>query len=122
MNGPRILVVDDEPAVRRALRTNLIARGYSVAAVETSEEGLLAVAEQCPDLNILDLVLPGISGLALCQAVRAGSAVPILVLSARVEDLPSGGTSTASRPGTCGSSSTGGAGRSSAIPPIRDTA
>lgn len=83
MSGPRILVVDDEPAIRRTLRTNLLARGYDVVAVETGEEALRCVAEHTPDLVILDLMLPGLSGLDVCHALRAESAVPILVLSAR---------------------------------------
>ncbi len=86
MSGTRILVVDDEPAIRRTLRANLVARGYDVSAVETGEEALRAVAEHAPDLVILDLMLPGMSGLDVCHALRAESAVPILVLSARGEE------------------------------------
>lgn len=85
MSGARILVVDDEPAIRRTLRVNLVARGYDVLAVETGEEALTVAAAQIPDLVILDLMLPGLSGLDVCQALRARSAVPILVLSARGE-------------------------------------
>lgn len=86
MSGPRILVVDDEPAIRRTLRTNLVARGYDVVAVETGEEALQRAAEHPPNLVILDLMLPGMSGLDVCRALRAESAVPILVLSARGEE------------------------------------
>ncbi|MBV9280453.1 MAG: response regulator transcription factor [Chloroflexi bacterium] len=86
MSGPRVLVVDDEPAVLRTLRANLLARGYDVTAVESGEEALLRSAEQHPDLVILDLMLPGLSGIEVCEALRAGSAVPILVLSARGEE------------------------------------
>lgn len=86
MSGPRILVVDDEPAIRRTLRANLSARGYAVTAVETGEEALRQAAEQAPDLVILDLMLPGMSGLDVCRALRAESTVPILVLSARGEE------------------------------------
>ncbi len=85
MSAARILVVDDDPALRRTLRANLIARGYDVLAVETGEDALVAVATQVPALVILDLMLPGLSGLDVCQALRAQSAVPILVLSARGE-------------------------------------
>ncbi|GAC1327839.1 MAG: response regulator transcription factor [Chloroflexota bacterium] len=84
--GPRILVVDDEPAIQRTLRINLTARGYEVVAVETGEEALRSVAQDPPDLILLDLMLPGMSGLDVCRALRVESAVPILVLSARGEE------------------------------------
>ncbi|HEX6507500.1 MAG TPA: response regulator transcription factor [Chloroflexota bacterium] len=86
MNGHRILIVDDDQMVIHTLRRNLIARGYDVAAVETGDDVLLEAAERRPDLIILDLILPEMSGLALCKAIRAESAVPILVVSARVEE------------------------------------
>jgi two-component system KDP operon response regulator KdpE len=86
MSGARILVVDDEPALRRTLQANLSARGYDVTAVETGEAALQQAGVQLPDLVILDLMLPGLSGLDVCRALRAASAVPILVLSARGEE------------------------------------
>jgi two-component system KDP operon response regulator KdpE len=87
MSAQRILIVDDEPAIRRALRTNLSARGYDVAQAETGEDGLRQIQEHAPDLLILDLMLPGLSGLEVCKAVRAEWPLPILVLSARGEEL-----------------------------------
>jgi two-component system KDP operon response regulator KdpE len=86
MSRLHILVVDDEPAIRRMLRANLAARGYEVKVVETGEEALNTVAESHTDLVILDLMLPGISGIEVCEAVRTISAVPILVLSAKGEE------------------------------------
>jgi len=86
VNAPRILVVDDEPAIRRTLRANLVARGYDVTAVETGEEALASTLARAYDLVILDLMLPGLSGLDVCRDLRAQSAVPILVLSARGEE------------------------------------
>lgn len=86
MMPTRILVVDDEPAVRRTLQANLVARGYDTMAVETGEDALRAVMERAPDLVILDLMLPGLSGIDLCAAMRAQSSIPILVLSARGEE------------------------------------
>ncbi len=86
MSGVRILVVDDEPALRRTVRANLTARGYEVRAVDTGEEALAAAAAHPPNLVILDLMLPGMSGLDVCRALRAESLVPILVLSARGEE------------------------------------
>ncbi len=86
MSGVRILVVDDEPTLRRTLCANLLARGYDVEAVETGEEALTAAAIRSPSLVILDLMLPGLSGLEVCRALRTASLVPILVLSARGEE------------------------------------
>jgi len=86
MSAARILVVDDEPAIRRTLRANLVARGYDVTAVESGEEALSTTLSHAYDLVILDLMLPGLSGLDVCRDLRARSAVPILVLSARGEE------------------------------------
>jgi two-component system KDP operon response regulator KdpE len=77
------VVVDDEPQIRRALRTSLEAHGYEVAAVGTGEEGVLAAAEQRPDLVLLDLGLPDIDGTEVIRRVRPFSDVPIIVLSVR---------------------------------------
>jgi two-component system KDP operon response regulator KdpE len=86
MTGVRILLVDDEPAVLRALRANLLARGYAVTAVGTGEEALQQLSAQHPDLAILDLMLPGLSGIEVTEAIRQQSSIPILVLSARGEE------------------------------------
>jgi two-component system KDP operon response regulator KdpE len=79
----KVVVVDDEPQIRRALRTSLEAHGYEVAAVGTGEEGVLAAAEQRPDLVLLDLGLPDIDGTEVIRRVRPFSDVPIIVLSVR---------------------------------------
>jgi len=86
MSGPHILVVDDEPAIRRALYANLAARGYEVTAVETGEEAMQQAEARRIDLVILDLMLPGLSGLDVCRGLRAMSSVPILVLSGHGEE------------------------------------
>lgn len=86
VSGYRVLVVDDEPAIQRTLRTNLRARGYDVSVAETGEDALEIAAESEPDLVILDLMLPDLSGLEVCRALRSDSAVPILILSARGEE------------------------------------
>ena len=86
MSTPRILIVDDEPAIRRTLRTNLRARGYDVEVAETGEQAVELAINHPPNLVILDLMLPGISGLEVCRALRAESSAPILVLSARGEE------------------------------------
>jgi two-component system KDP operon response regulator KdpE len=80
--GPRVLVVDDEPQLRKALATNLRVRGYEVDLAETGEEALDLAARHHPDLVLLDLGLPGISGIEVVQGLRGWTAVPIIVLSA----------------------------------------
>ena len=78
----RVLVVDNEPQIRRTLELNLAARGYQVDLVGSAEAALQAMRHH-PALVIVDLGLPGISGLELIGRIRGGSRVPILVLSAR---------------------------------------
>ena len=78
-----VLVVDAEPQIRRALRTSLEAHGYEVATVGTGGEGVVAAAEQAPDLVLLDLGLPDIDGTEVIRRVRAFSDVPVIVLSVR---------------------------------------
>ena len=79
----RVLVVDDEPQIRRALRTNLAARGYEVDLAGTGEEALASAAARHPDVVVLDLGLPGIDGIAVVEGLRGWTAVPIIVLSVR---------------------------------------
>lgn len=87
MSGTHILVDDDDdPCIQRLLHTNLKARGYDVAVTETGEYVLHLVSVQRPDLVILDLLLPGISGIELCRLLRANSMLPILVLSVQSEE------------------------------------
>ncbi len=83
MSRPRVLVIDDEPNIRRALRVWLGDHGYDVQVVASGEEALDAAALVPPDVVILDLVLPGLTGLEVCKGLREWSQVPILVLSAR---------------------------------------
>jgi two-component system, OmpR family, KDP operon response regulator KdpE len=79
----RVLVVDDELPIRRALAANLKARGYEVDAAETGEQALELVARHHPDVVLLDLGLPGIDGLEVIDGLRGWTRVPIVVLSAR---------------------------------------
>jgi two-component system KDP operon response regulator KdpE len=79
----RVLVVDDEPQIRRALGINLKARGYEVDLVETGEAALEAAARHHPDVVVLDLGLPGIGGVEVIEGLRGWSQVPIIVLSVR---------------------------------------
>ena len=78
-----MLVVDDEPPILRALGTNLRARGYQVDLAPTGEEALQLAARHRPDAVILDLGLPGISGIEVIEGLRGWTAVPIIILSAR---------------------------------------
>ncbi len=86
MSGPVVLVVDDEPQIRRALRVGLTGHGYNVQVASSGEEALDLAAVSRPSVVILDLVLPGISGLDVCKELRAWSQVPIIVLSAKGEE------------------------------------
>jgi two-component system KDP operon response regulator KdpE len=82
----RVLVVDDEPQIRRALRVALRANGYQVEEAERGEQALDLAASQPPALIILDLGLPDVDGIEVCRRLRAWSRVPILVLSAHGDD------------------------------------
>jgi two-component system, OmpR family, KDP operon response regulator KdpE len=85
--GTRVLVVDDDPSLLRALTISLGARGYEIAAAHSGEEGLDKVAHWHPDVVLLDLGLPGIDGVEVIRGVRGWSEVPIIVLSARHQSM-----------------------------------
>ena len=80
---PRILIVDDEPQIRRFLRTGLPPHGYECIEVGTAAEALKSFAKERPDAVILDLGLPDQDGFAVLQSIRSGALTPIVVLSAR---------------------------------------
>lgn len=80
---PRILLIDDEVAIQRAVAPLLRARGYDVSIAGTGADALRMMADQAPDLIVLDLGLPDLEGTEICRRVRAVSKVPIVVLSAR---------------------------------------
>jgi two-component system KDP operon response regulator KdpE len=80
---PRVLLVDDEASIQRAVGPLLKARGYELDVAGTGAEALRAFADRPPDLIILDLGLPDMEGTEVCRRIRAESAVPIVVLSAR---------------------------------------
>jgi two-component system KDP operon response regulator KdpE len=82
MSG-RILVIDDEPQITRVLRAALAAQGYDVRTANDPEEGLRTFKDWPPDLVITDLMMPGMSGVEVCRAIRSHSVIPILVLSVR---------------------------------------
>ena len=83
MSGERVLVVDDEPQIRRALNSALTAHGYAVAVAEDGATALETIASWTPDAVVLDLVMPGVDGFDVLRQTRTWSRVPIIVLSAR---------------------------------------
>ncbi|MFS2011935.1 response regulator [Azospirillum sp. CT11-132] len=83
----RVLVVDDEPPIRRFLRTSLAAQGYDIIEAEDGSKALEEVRRRSPDLLVLDLGLPGIDGLEVIRRLRgSGVSLPIIVLSSRVDE------------------------------------
>jgi len=81
-----ILIVEDDPSIRKLVRVNLVKRGYTVSEAEDSHQAMTLFQEVPVDLVLLDLVLPGLSGVDVCAWMRARSEVPIIVLSARLEE------------------------------------
>jgi two-component system KDP operon response regulator KdpE len=86
MSFKRILVVDDQPQMRRVLRASLSAHGYEVVEADSGEEALRKLDAELCDFVLLDLNLPGLGGMATCRAIRAGSEVPIIVVSIRASE------------------------------------
>jgi two-component system KDP operon response regulator KdpE len=96
MSANRILVVDDEPQIRRIMRTTLVGTGYEVDDARTGEEALEKVREFRPELVLLDINMPGMGGLAACREIRSDPNVAIIMLTvhnseaAKVEALDAG--------------------------------
>jgi len=84
--GPAILVIEDEPQIRRFLRAALSANGYRLIEATTAQEGLIQAATCQPDLVILDLGLPDLDGLEVTRRLREWATIPIIVLSARGQE------------------------------------
>jgi DNA-binding response OmpR family regulator len=82
-----ILVVEDEDTLQKSLRYNLEREGYTVVSAEDGELGLKLARQKRPDLYILDIMLPGLDGLSLCRILRRETQAPILMLTARVEEV-----------------------------------
>ena len=85
--GPKVLVVDDEPQIRRFLRASLQSHDYEVVEAENGKEAVRVCTVQKPDLLILDLGLPDMDGLDVIKLVREWSKIPIIVLSIRSDDV-----------------------------------
>jgi len=81
MSAGRVLVVDDEPQIRRVLRSTLAARGYEVQDAPSGEDAVAALRQSRFDLVLLDVNMPGMGGLEACREIRAGSAVAIIMLT-----------------------------------------
>jgi two-component system alkaline phosphatase synthesis response regulator PhoP len=85
--SPRILVVDDEPAVTDLLAYNLRKAGYEILLAADGREALRLANQSSPDLILLDLMIPEVDGLDVCRELRKNSAVPIIMLTARGEEI-----------------------------------
>lgn len=83
MSAGRILVVDDEPQIRRIMRTTLIGAGYEVDDAKTGEEALEKVQDYRPDLVLLDINMPGMGGVEVCKAIRSDTSIAIIMLTVR---------------------------------------
>jgi DNA-binding response OmpR family regulator len=83
MRKPRILIADDEPAIRRFVRANLETRGYETCLAVDGEQALELIEKELPELIILDINMPEIDGFQICREVREWSEIPIIILSAR---------------------------------------
>ncbi len=82
-----ILIVDDEPKIVRALKAYLEGAGFRVVSAGEGQLGLVTFRHEKPDLVLLDLMLPGMDGLEVCQRIRRESAVPIIMVTARAEEV-----------------------------------
>ena len=83
MSSARIMVVDDDPQIRRVLRTAFVAQGYEAVDARNGEEALEMLRDEKVDLVILDVNMPGMSGLETCRAIRSSSEIPIVMLTVR---------------------------------------
>jgi two-component system KDP operon response regulator KdpE len=83
MSGATILVVDDEPQIRRVLRSTLSSQGYVITDAKTGEEAVESMRKNKPDLVLLDVNMPGMGGIAACREIRQSSEAPIIMLTVR---------------------------------------
>jgi two-component system KDP operon response regulator KdpE len=85
-SGTRVLVVDDEPAIRRFLRVSLTAHGYYVSEAASGQAALTSVASQRPDVIVLDLGLPDVDGIDVTRMLREWTQIPVIILSVRGQE------------------------------------
>ncbi|MET8685452.1 response regulator transcription factor [Streptomyces sp. NPDC004732] len=84
---PRVLLIEDDPAVQKGVTLALRRRGHELEVAASGETGLLSLERIRPDLVLLDLMLPGMSGLEVCRRIRETMQLPIIILSARGDDI-----------------------------------
>ncbi|MEI8196505.1 MAG: response regulator, partial [Phycisphaerae bacterium] len=82
-SGPMVLVIEDDPAIRKFLRVSLESQDYRLVEATTGQEGVLGASMHAPELVILDLGLPDLDGLDVIKQIRTWSQVPIIIISAR---------------------------------------
>ena len=83
MSAGKILVVDDDPQIRRVMKATLVGHGYEVIEARTGEEALEKLPGEMPSLVLLDMNMPGIGGLETCRSLRQGSDIPVIILTVR---------------------------------------
>jgi len=83
LSAGKILVVDDDPQIRRVMKATLVAHSYEVVEARTGEDAMESIAKEPPSLVLLDMNLPGMGGLETCTAIRAASDIPVVILSVR---------------------------------------
>src|SRR5438874_2761779 len=86
-NPKKLLVVEDEATLRATLQYNLEREGFNVLTAARGDSGLRLAQEEKPDILLLDIMLPDMSGLELCRIIRRESTIPILMLTARAEEM-----------------------------------
>src|ERR1043166_3646606 len=86
MSAGKILVIDDDPQIRRVMKVILTGERYEVVEARSGEASLLRLREFLPDLVLLDLNMPGMGGLETCRAIRESSEVPIIILTVRYQE------------------------------------
>ena len=83
MSAGKILVVDDDPQIRRVMKATLVGHGYEVIEARSGEEALEKLSGEMPNLVLLDMNMPGIGGLETCRSLRQGSDIPVIILTVR---------------------------------------
>ncbi len=83
VSAGKILVVDDDPQIRRVMKATLVGHGYETIEARTGEEALESLPSVMPNLVLLDMNMPGMGGLETCRAIRSGSDIPVIILSVR---------------------------------------
>ncbi|HEV3196262.1 MAG TPA: response regulator transcription factor [Bryobacteraceae bacterium] len=83
MSAGKILVVDDDPQIRRVMKATLVGHSYEVIEARTGEDAMDTILREMPSLVLLDMNMPGMGGLETCRAIRGGSDIPVIILSVR---------------------------------------